>query len=445
MTLKSTTKSEPKELIVVGDDACRAHVLQHPCPPPSYSSGEQDYVDISLRQWAKSAKIHPTDQNHLCQYRFNRYVHCSGAVPPAAQTSPDNWSEPPRAYPPNLVPLTSRNGVDIDGEIEAGRSRVSKVAEEYELDWHTQAEREDFLRQTRRACHSPHGLPPRKGIKRLRELNDIRGTVDHEPVGTLKTGSLPEPPNELLAYWNDLLERLGLPEEINYYPRSFSENGSDGRERSLEDEKINERQFDGINFDGNCETTGVRPHDHQSRSEWQKRWQARFNPFNKEWKDATPADFREVTEDSDFSRELARMQVMFSGSTIQELAERLGTTPNSITKSLSRNKRLPSHLEWIFAGIDDSKAYGRFGVIVRMNGRNELKILGTDYDPTSKLKLALKEEQAKSRRAALKLLRRNARRKKWNAPRRQAEEEAAIKRIDQAYAPVNAMFSGLMG
>ena len=444
MTPKNTSNSKPKELIVVGDDACRAYILQHPCPPPSYPSGEQDYVDVSLRQWTKSAKIHPTDQNHLCQYRYNRYVHCSGAVPPAAQTSPDNWCQPPRAYPPNLVPLTFRNGNDIDDEIEGARSRVSKIATEYELDWRTRAEREEFLRQTRKARRSPHGLPPRKAIKRLRELNDIRGNVDHEPVPILKTSNLPEPPPELLVYWNDLLERFGLPEEVDFYPPSFSENGSDGRERSPEDE-ICERQFDAINFDGNCETTGVRPHDHQSRSEWQKRWQALFNPSNKDWKDATPADFRGVIEDPDFPRELARMQVMFNGLTIQELAGQLSTTPNALTKSLSRNKDLPSQLERMIAGIDDSKADSRFGVVVHMNGRNELKILGTSDDPTSKLHLALKKEHAKSRKAALKLARRNARRKKWDATKWQAEEEAAIKRIDQAYAPINAMLSGLMG
>jgi hypothetical protein len=242
-----------------------------------------------------------------------------------------------------------------------------------------------------------------------------------------------------------LLEQLGLPEEVDFYPPSFSESGSDGRERSPEDERVYERQFDGINFDGNCETTGSRPHDHQSRSEWQKRWQARFNPLNKKWKDTTLADRLGVIGEPDFSRELARMQVMFNGKTIQELAEQLDITPNALTKSLSRNKDLPSHLEQMFAGIDDSKAYGRFGIVVRMNGRNELKILGASDDPPSKLQLALGREQAKTRKAALKLLCRHARRKKWDATRQQAEKDAAIKRIDHAYAPANATLSWLMG
>src|ERR1700722_10169169 len=72
---------------ITGEVACREFVQTFPCPPSSYPAEEQEWVDVSLRQWAKSTKTHSTDQNHLCESRYNRHVFCSGKIPPAGETA----------------------------------------------------------------------------------------------------------------------------------------------------------------------------------------------------------------------------------------------------------------------------------------------------------------------------------------------------------------------
>src|SRR5580704_14674230 len=71
---------------VMGDVACREFTQTFPCPLSSYPAEEQNWVEWSLRKWAKNTETHSTDQNHLCESRYNRHIFCSGKIPPANQT-----------------------------------------------------------------------------------------------------------------------------------------------------------------------------------------------------------------------------------------------------------------------------------------------------------------------------------------------------------------------
>jgi len=158
-------------------------------------------------------------------------------------------------------------------------------------------------------------------------------------------------------------------------------------------------------------------------------------------KDATDADKQRVKENPDFPLEVARRQVMFHNASIEELSEGLNIEANTLTKYLSRNKDLPSYFETIFSGIDVARANGLFGIVIHINSRNELKILGEANDPCSKLLFALGKAEANTIKAALKLVRRRARQTKWDSTRRQQEETAAIKRVSQAYVPLAALLT----
>lgn len=433
----------------------------------NYPSGYEDTVHPSLRQWATSQT---PARNHLCDHRLRRQdilkrtvshinAEGNGSVLPGVQSAA-LWQRM------GLHAVSKSGGAELELRFthaednaplagvlpeffdapsvpsEVARATVDKSADRVRDDVSKYDKYPDTVRERAELL-----LLPTQKAQREKAVED---SGKRYMIGTLE-----KPDSELLAYWNQRLlkasksEKTPLAEEIDFYPQegNFGENKSDGREHSPSDEWQDSRdmRINGVSLDGTRETQGDRPNDHQGRSEWQKLWQARFNPFNKKCKDVTPEDIRQVTEDPDFPCELARMQAMFGNVPIEELAAKLGITPNNLVKNLSRSRDLPGYWEQMLDGIDVSKAGGRFGIRIHLNGRNELKILGASDDPPSKLLLALEKEQAKSKKGALKLVRRRARQEKWSATRRGEEEGAAINRINEAYAKEIELLKSLKG
>jgi hypothetical protein len=97
------------------------YAQEHPVPAASYPSGEHDWIDVSLRGWAKSTKTHTTDQNHLCEYRYDKYIYCKGAILPAAQTATVWQMEPPRVRERDEVTGSFRLDEDVQAEVNAAR------------------------------------------------------------------------------------------------------------------------------------------------------------------------------------------------------------------------------------------------------------------------------------------------------------------------------------
>lgn len=229
---------------------CRIpHVPTFKCGETPFFAQTWEPVHPSLRDWAHSqAKPQPTDQNHLCEYRYNRHIFCSGKIPPASQTAA-LWQMgippiPEMPSAPTLLELIQREKRLIR-EQRKNRWLLAQIVGGYESDWRTQAERDDLLRATKKARCSSHGLPPRSVVK------NIDGHVPLNVVPILKTGSLPQPSEAVLAEWNIALydaskdEKTPFKEEIDFYQRPVSEHGdaehsNDGRERSPDDEKVSE-------------------------------------------------------------------------------------------------------------------------------------------------------------------------------------------------------------
>jgi hypothetical protein len=411
---------------ILGDAASREFAEAYPCPASSYPAQEQDWVDVSLRQWANT-KTHATDQNHLCEYRYNRHIHVSGAPLPAGQTAAV-WNPPPLSVtePSKLDSGTQRLTILVQKE----RIRLRRLVAAYDGDWRTQTEREDLLRYTKKARRSPHGLPPRSIVK------DIDGSVPLNVVPTLKTGRLPKPLEELLEVWNGILlehsknETTPLKEEIDFYPPTFAEQSYNGRERTSDDEKVGEQQFDGINFEGMRETTEGEPH----REKWLRPRRIRFNPLGKKWNEVNSDDVADVTEHPDFAQTVKEYDIEFSNLRVNEAAEALGLKPNTFSQRIARQE-----LTGVYGDVDFSQTHGNYFCVVPLNGRNHLKLLGKADAFLADVLHAFVAEWGKSEANAIKQVRKTAKRVGIGRRTKKREQEA-VERIRAAYDTVIGLF-----
>jgi hypothetical protein len=419
-----------RQKCIVGDAACREFAEAFPCPQPSYPAEEQDWVDPSLRKWSKSTDTHSTDQNVLCECRYNRYINVSGLPARAAQTRAV-WNPPlHRATEPSKLDFgTQRLTVLIKKERD--RIRLHRLVADYERDWRTQAERENLVRATKKARCSPHGLPPRSIVK------DIDGRVPLNVVPTLKTGRLPQPPAELVTVWNDILlehsknDKTPLKEEIDFYPPTFVEHSYDGRERASDDERVSERQFDGINDEDMRETTEGEPH----REKWLKPRRKLFNPLGKKWNEASADDIADVTEHPDFVQTTREYDIEFSNLRVNEAAEQLGLKPNTLSQRISRQE-----LASMYDDVDFSKAIGKYFCVVTLNGRNHLKILGEADASLADVLKTFVTEWGKSEASAVKQVRKTAKSQGVGQRTIQNREREAVERIRAAYDTVIGVF-----
>ena len=402
---------------------------------PLFSASEEPLYP-PLRQWAKSTKKHPTDQNPLCELRYNRHVFCAGKIPPASEsTAVWQMRTPPlvpEAFPYKpLLQRIQREKTLIRAQRKS-RALLNDLICGYESDWQTQAEREDLLRSTKKARQSPHGLPPRSIVK------GEDGNVPLNIVPTLKTASLPKPSENLLSEWNTTLyeatkdEKTPLKEEIDFYQQPISEHGSversnDGRERSLDDEKVNECQFDGINYGGVRDTTKGVP----NREKWLEPRRSLFNPLGKKWSEVTADDKLDVTTDPDFPQNAREYDIEFSNLRVNEAAEQLGLNPNTLSQRISREQ-----LTSIYHDVDFSKTFGKYFCIVTLKGVNYLHILGNVDAPLMDVLRAFFAEWKKSESNAIKQARKSIK-AEGVLPRtaRNWEREAA-ERIQDAYDAV---------
>lgn len=403
---------------VMGDVVCREFAQAFPCPTQSLRAEEQDWVDLSLRKWAKSAETHSTDQNHLCESRFNRYIFSSSKIPPASQTAAV-WQigipPVPDAFPVKTLLERIQREKRLIREQRKSRWLLAQKINGYESDWRTQAER-DVLLRVKTTC-----------------VKDVSGRV--HPI--LKTGSLPQPSVELLREWNEILlehsksEKTPLKEEIDFYPLSFGENNFDGRERSSDDEKVSGFEFDDINNNGVRETTEGVPR----REQWLEPRRYLFNSSDKTWSEVTVEDITDVTNHPDFAQTIREYAIEFSNLRVKEAAEQLGLKPNTLSQKISRQELNP-----MFHDVDFSQTMGHYFCIVTLNGVNHLKILGKAKAPLSEVLAKFLDEWKKSETNAVKQARKTAKRNGVDQPTVEGREREAVERIRDAYETVIGVF-----
>jgi hypothetical protein len=405
------------------------YAQKHPCPITSYPSGEQDWVDVSLRSWVKSTKTRTSDQNYLCEYRYNRYIHCKGVILSAAQTATVWQMEPSKVCERDEVPKSFRLDEDVQAEVDAARDAVRKLVAEYENDWQTQAEQEQLLRSH---------------IKKAQLHNDL---IHDSPA--IMCGKLAQPPEELENSWNAELRKYDLPPEMDFYPPQFVHKTYDGRERSRNDEDDRDAGFeaDGISYDGMRETQGDRPNDHQERKHWfpwfrgvlnEEGWTAvkwvpeGFTAIGG-W---TPEREAEIRNHPKFPALVALYQVLFSGRSIDELD--IDKDSDTTAKLLARAKEIKGPLDSI-PESDWQKAIGHYACTVVLNNRGTLKILAPLDGPVADAVTALNKERQKVRRKAIDNAKQDAKARGLGKKAAKALIAERVKRIDQAYDEVLIM------
>jgi hypothetical protein len=378
---------------VMGNVACREFTQAFPCPSPSYPAEEQEWIEWSLRKWTKSGETHSTDQNHLCESRYNRHIFCSGKIPPANQTVAVWQMDIPRVpdgFPPQTLLQLIQREKKLIREQRENRTLLCQLVRDYEL---------------------------------RRE----------------------EQPSESasLSEWNDILLKHNLPREVDFL-RFISPKKSDEQEegfepeentfhseRSSDDERVSGSEFDHINNSGVRETTEGVP----NRERWLEPRRFIFNPQGKTWSEVSAEDVADVTGSPDFTQTAGEYAIEFSGSMVKEVAEQLGLKPNTLTKRISRQE-----LVRMYHGVDFSQTMGKYFCIITLNGINHLKILGKAEAPLSEVLAKFLDEWEKSETNAVKQTRKTGKKSGADQPTIGEREREAVKRIRYAYETVIGVF-----
>ena len=378
---------------LVGDVACREFVQTFPCPPSSYPAEEQNWVDWSLRKWAKSTEIHSTDQNHLCDYRYNRHVFCSGKISPANQTVAVWQMGIPRVPnvlpPPTFLQLIQREKRLIREQRE-NRMLLSRLVRDYEL-W---------------CKEQPSESAP-------------------------------------LSEWNDILLKHNLPREVDFL-RFISPKKSDEQEEgegyepeentfhagsSSDDEKFSGSEFDHINNNGVRETTEGVP----NREQWLEPRRYLFNPSDKTWSEVAAEDMTDATNRLDFAQTVREYAIEFSNLRVKEAAEQLGLKPNTLSQRISRQE-----LNSMFHDVDFPT--GHFFCVVTLKGVNFLKILGSADASLPNVLAAFLREWKASEVNAVKMVRKAAMKSGVSQKDREQMECDAVEGVRDAYQVAIGLF-----
>ena len=186
-----------------------------------------------------------------------------------------------------------------------------------------------------------------------------------------------------------------------------------------------------VTNEGLRETDGSRLHDHQTRADWFPKWASRFNPSGKEWEDVTGDDVQDIKADPDFTTEVARYPVLFSGTPIKS---------NTLVKQLSRTFALPSWVNTLSENVEGT-GDGVYAVI-HLNGRDEVKRLGEYADTDKRMLRNLLRFRKETEKAALKGMRRKARANGWTDKMVRVETKEIKHRIQVAYQGYEDMLKG---
>jgi hypothetical protein len=376
---------------------------------PLYASFDEP-IDVSLRQWAKSAKTHPTDQNHLCEYRYNRHIHCAGKIAPANETA------------------TVWRIIGLHGD-ERGLRFTHAHGDAKLADFPLPCNPTNLDRGTNSLMARIRMERNRVRLRRLRS--------DYEADPRVERTILLGPPDQLLEEWEAKLyeaskdSRTPLRDEIDFYQQPISEHGSaehinDGRERSPDDEKVSERQFDGINYDGMRETGSwqsseqTEPVPEPNRERWLRPRRLLFNPLGKQWGEITTDDIVDVTDHPEFAQSAGEYAIEFSNLRVNEAAEQLGLKPNTLSQRISRQQ-----LNGAYPDVDFTDAINQYFIVVTLNGRNRLVRLGAAGTPWVEVVARLRSERKKSEQNAIKQARKSGK-----------DFQSSVERIRAAYDTV---------
>jgi hypothetical protein len=261
------------------------------------------------------------------------------------------------------------------------------------------------------------------GIKYPREVH-VEGGLKFEGFPRRASDAVEEKVSEAEDTPTDIECTEETPTDSEYADDPPTFTGSD------DDKDTDFRNPHGADYmtnEGMAETTGERPNDHQERSLMFPRWQEKYNPENEE---RSPEVVERISSNPEFETDMAHYQALFNGRATEEVAEEMGIDANTLTKRFTAARETKN----FFHGIDLEAVRGKAYVVVKLNGKNEVKILGNSPMPYEEAQEALRKARKKTQKASLKRIRRQARKEKWNATRRREEAEAEIRGIEEAYA-----------
>jgi hypothetical protein len=113
-----------------------------------------------------------------------------------------------------------------------------------------------------------------------------------------------------------------------------------------------------------------------NRREWLASRIRFFNPLGRKLNELIAEEIAQIKNSPEFAQASQEYVVEFSNTKTKDAAQELGIKPNTLTKRISRQK-LEGGLKSVYHDVDFTEAVGNYFCVVSLNGRNQLKILGT--------------------------------------------------------------------
>lgn len=171
-----------------------------------------------------------------------------------------------------------------------------------------------------------------------------------------------------------------------------------------------------------------------NRSKWLAQRIKFFNPLGKKLNELTPDEIAQIVGDSKFRQQAQEYEMEFFIKKSKDAAVELELKDATLRKRKSRG------FKEMFHGVDFEKTIGKYFIVVSLNGRNHLKILGdADASRVDVLK-AFFAEWMKTESTSLKQTRQTAKKKGLGKKAiKQLEIETAA-RIQDAYDTAIGLF-----
>lgn len=171
-----------------------------------------------------------------------------------------------------------------------------------------------------------------------------------------------------------------------------------------------------------------------NRSEWLAQRIKFFNPLGKKLNELAPDEIAQMMGSPDFKQSAQEYEIEFSNKKSKDAATELGVKDATLRKRKSRG------FKGMFHGVDFGKTIGKYFIVVSLNGRNHLKILGDADAPRVDVLKAFFAEWVRTESTSLKQTRQTAKKKGLGKKAiKQLEIETAA-RIKDAYETPIGLF-----
>lgn len=167
-----------------------------------------------------------------------------------------------------------------------------------------------------------------------------------------------------------------------------------------------------------------------NRSKWLASRIKFFNPTGKSLGELSSDEIAQITSSPEFKQQAQEYEIEFSNTKTKDAATALGESDAAVRKRKSRNK---GGLKPVYHDVDFTKTVGQYFIVVTLNGRNHLKILGTKDASFGDVLKALFAEWQKSETNALKQARQTAKKDGLGKKAAKQLEYETAARIQDAY------------